>query len=364
MENYYITRFGFWKMTHGYTLKEINPDSKIYKKPIYFFSNLEETSILTLKEFLNRNNENLDKFEKNNRSLEYTPYHKDDTYAYVFEESMEHINIQNNISKYHSNENCFKYNFQIPEEIRWKDKTIEEIDTQNVEKYRSWFKAWFNAGNGQKFIIPNSDLIDFEKFLEDKTAQEYFVEEQEQIFQCSIMPKDIIVETAIKFTMLSIENLEEKIDALIKDASNYYKISTKNREILVELNFSKNTYLATSEKHKKNPIKLKKRINNSKKEYSDEEIREVCLDFYKKIKIKTINYLISYWILKLNPHLNFKENILEQLGFQPCHKCGHLTPIKDVIPPPPPEKPKQTHNQWGAEGINYDVVPLPPEPDR
>jgi hypothetical protein len=33
--------------------------------------------------------------------------------------------------------------------------------------------------------------------------------------------------------------------------------------------------------------------------------------------------LIDYWIIKLNPNLDFNQNILEQMDFEPCKVCGH-----------------------------------------
>jgi hypothetical protein len=113
------------------------------------------------------------------------------------------------------------------------------------------------------------------------------------------------------------QEIENKIDDLIKNASSFYNQSEKYRDILVKHNFSKKTYFLTSSKYRKEKIFIDGTA------YTNEEIRKIIAEFYSKIKKPIIDYLIDYWIIKLNPTLNFNENILEQLQFESCKLCSH-----------------------------------------
>jgi hypothetical protein len=123
---------------------------------------------------------------------------------------------------------------------------------------------------------------------------------------------------------LSPAQLETEIENLISQASAHYASSQKRRKILVEHGFSKNTYWVTSKKYRAEPIK------DNKTGYSDAEVREVLLEFYNKIKKPIIGFLIDYWIIKLNPGLDFDKNILEQLDFKPCNLCTNQN-ITDTL---------------------------------
>jgi hypothetical protein len=225
-----------------------------------------------------------------------------DTYTFVNEEAR--------FAKYHNDKNCegllssFK-DFEIPVEIKYKAGK-SEIDTKRVEEFRKWFKQ--------------QDIQDL--FTND---QQKFIDKLQIKFNLQNPPKPIELggNGVQGVSNLSEAEIEKQIDGYINQASEYYNSSAKIRKILVEHGFSKKTYLVTSKKYRSEPI------DTNKTGFSDTEVREVLLEFYNKIKKPIIDLLIDYWIIKLNPRLDFDENILDQLDFKPCSLCNN----KNVLEP-------------------------------
>lgn len=282
----YITKSNFIRITRKVKLDEKDIKHAIYKKNIYFFNQFEEKKILSIKQFLVNAENGFFEFVENGFFF--------DTFTYVNEEARH--------AKYHSNKDCegllssFK-DFEIPVEIKYKAGE-STIDIEKVEDFRKWFKQ-----------LEIQDL-----FTNDPTK---FIDKLQIKFNLQNPPKSVELggKGAQGLSNLSEAELEKQIDSYINQASQHYNSSPKIRKILVAHNFSKKTYLVTSKKYRSQPIEP----NNTG--FSDEEVREVLSEFYNKIKKPIIDLLIDYWIIKLNPSLDFDQNILEQLDFKPCHLC-------------------------------------------
>ena len=289
----YITKSNFIRITSKVKLDEEDIKQAIYKKKIYFFNQIDEKKILSVKQFMvNAENGVYEFVEKG-----FLP----DTFSFVNEEAR--------YAKYHSDKNCegilssFK-DFEIPVEIKYKAGE-STIDIKRVEEFRKWFKQ--------------QDIQDL--FTND---QKKFIDKLQIKFNLQNPPKP--VERGGKgvqgLSSLSESELETKIEGYINQASQHYNSSAKIRKILVEHGFSKKTYLVTSKRYRSEPIET------NKTGFSDEEVREVLLEFYIKIKKPIIDLLIDYWIIKLNPGLDFDKNILEQLDFKPCNLCINKNSIE------------------------------------
>jgi hypothetical protein len=285
---YFISRSNFIRITSKYNIQIDDLNDVVYKKAIYFLSRVEINRILSIKQFLINSEDGMVKFTGSGFI--------EDTYNYIHEESHH--------AKYHKDCQCkglrsiFK-DLVIPVEIKYKEGS-EELDYLRIQQFRNWFK--------QKEI---TDLYysDVKRFIEKLQVK----------FQLVNPPKPVELGNSDiqKISNYSEEELEKKIDELICKASNFYNQSEMNREILVKNNFSKKTYYVTSKKYKDQNLSIEG------KNYSNEEIRDVLTEFYRMIKKPIIDLLIDYWIIKLNPSLNFNENILEQLDFESCKLCSH-----------------------------------------
>jgi hypothetical protein len=285
---YFITKSNFMRITRKFNIELENMNDAVYKNPIYFFSDIEKNRILSVKQFLIHSKDELVKFSGSG----YIP----DSYNYIYEQSRH--------AKYHRNSECEKLNssyndIEIPVEIKYKAGE-EGLDIERIEKFRAWFK--------QPEI---SNLYD--------TDQKRFIEKLQVKFQLVNPPIPVEFSNGgIKqVSTFSEQELDNKICELIKLASSFYSQSDMHREILVKNNFSKKTYYVTSTKYKNVKLYI------ADKNYSDNQIRQVLTEFYSKIKKPLINFLIDYWILKLNPKLDFSGNILEKLDFKSCTSCSH-----------------------------------------
>lgn len=285
---YFITKSNFMRITREFKVELENLNDAVYKNAIYFFSDIERNRILSVKQFLIHSKDQLVIFSGSG----YIP----DTFNYVYEQSRH--------AKYHKNSKCDKLNssysdIEIPVEIKFKAGT-GELDSERIEQFRTWFKQ------------PEISNLYY-------TNQKRFIEKLQIKFQLVNPPKPIEIDNGgiKKVSNFSEKELEDKIDELIKLTSSLYVKNDMNREILVNNNFSKRTYYVTSKKYKDVNLYV------YGKNYSNEEIRSVLTEFYIKIKKPIIDLLIDYWIIKLNPNLDFNQNILEQMDFEPCKVCGH-----------------------------------------
>lgn len=285
---YYITKSNFMRITREFKVELKNTNEVVYKNMISFFSDFERNRILSVKQFLIHAKDELIQFQGSG----FIP----DSYNYVFEKARH--------AKYHKNIECTYLNsgyndIEIPVEIKYKAGT-GELDIERIEQFRTWFK--------QPEI---SNLY--------HTNQKRFIEKLQIKFQLVNPPKPIEIDNGgiKKVSNFSENELENKIDALIELAKSLYAKSDMHKEILVKNNFSKRTYYVTSKKYKDVNLYI------YGKSYSNDDIRSVLTEFYTKIKKPIIDLLIDYWIIKLNPDLDFNQNILDQMEFEPCKLCGH-----------------------------------------
>lgn len=285
---YYITKSNFMRITREFKVELENVNEAVYKNAIYFFSNVEKHRILSVKQFLIHSKDELIQFQGSG----FIP----DSYNYVYEKARH--------AKYHKKIGCESLNssyndIEIPVEIKYKAGT-GELDIERIEQFRAWFK---------QSEISNLYHIN----------QKEFIKKLQIKFLLANPPKPIEIENGgiKKVSNFSEKELEDKIDELIKLASSLYAQSDMNREILVNNNFSKRTYYVTSKKYKDVNLYI------YDKNYSNDDIRSLLIEFYNKIKKPIIDLLIDYWIIKLNPNLDFNQNILDQMDFEPCKLCGH-----------------------------------------
>jgi hypothetical protein len=285
---YFISKSNFIRITSRYNIQIDLSNDVVYKKAIYFFSKVEINRILSIKQFLINSEDELIKFTG-------TGFIQD-SYNYIHEESHH--------AKYHKDCQCkglrsIYKDLEIPVEIKYKAGS-EQLDYYRIQEFRTWFK--------QREI---TDLYykDIKRFIERLQLK----------FKLVNPPKPVEIGNGDvqKISNYSEQELEKKIDELINKASIFYSQSEMNREILVKNNFSRRTYYLTSKKYRDEALCI------SGTSYSNEDIRNVLTEFYTKIKKPLIDLLIDYWIVKLNPNLNFNENILEQLDFVACKLCSH-----------------------------------------
>ena len=285
---YYITKSNFMRITREFTIEFDQLNNPLYKKVISFLSDVEKNKILSVKQFLIHSKDELIQFKGSG----FVP----DRYNYVFEKARH--------AKYHKSIECSSLNssyndIEIPVEIKYEAVT-GKLDIQRIEQFRAWFKQ--------------SDISSLYY-----NNQKEFIKKLELKFRIRNLPRPIELENGgiKKVSNFSEKELENKIDELIELASSLYAHSDMNREILVKNNFSKRTYYVTSKKYKDVSLYI------YGKNYSNDEIRSVLIEFYTKVKKPIIDLLIDYWIIKLNPNLDFNQNILEQMEFEPCKLCGH-----------------------------------------
>jgi hypothetical protein len=294
---YFISKSNFLRITRKYDIKIDELNNEIYNKPIYFLSQVERNNILSIKQFLINSDDKFVKFKGSG--------YIEDSYSYVHEISHH--------AKYHTDCNCkglkaIYKDLEIPVEIKYKQGN-GELDFTRIWEFRNWFK---------QPEITNLYHNNINRFIERLQLR----------FNLINPPKPIEIANSDvqKVSNYSEQEIEIRIDELIKKASGLYNKSEMYRDVLVKNNFSKKTYYVTSKKYKTENLYI------PGKEYSNDEIRMVIAEFYNNIKKPIIDFLIDYWIIKLNPSLNFKENILEQLEFKACKICSAnvIEPIIEV----------------------------------
>lgn len=266
----YITRANVTRITFESDLQSLDLKGEIYKIPIYFFSKYEENALLAIQELL--------KDPEKYFTEIYVPYKPTDTYRYVYEERP---------PAYHKHVDCPRLNsdyqnFEIPNEIR-------EKGAEYVHEFRQWFQS-------VKHLLEKPDI-----FVERLRIKWGVVSNPREVRGGNSGPTSL--------DNYTIEDLEGKIDSLIKEAGRFYYKSTKNETILKR--FSKLTHLAYK------PVPLEG--NNTG--YSDEEVKELLRIYDEQFKKPLKRDLIEYYRLKLNPTIWMEGHLLERIGFKPCEYC-------------------------------------------
>lgn len=266
----FITSHNANKLVVRNNFKEVNLFGEIYKYKIYLFSKHETNSLLAIQELFKDPQKYFNQI--------YNPIVTYDTKKYIFKEKK---------PGYHSFSDCKLLNadftnFLLPLEI------IERGD-EEIEKFRNWF-------------IENYNL------LEDPAK---FTMRLELAFKIKYNPKAInYINSGIEeHENLTIQEIENRIDDLLKAAGKYYYESQKNTTILkIFGKISGCAFTNTS---------LYKNYTG----YSNEEVIDFLKEYHMKFKVPLKKWLIEYYRVKLNPDLQFAENILESLGFKKCGCC-------------------------------------------
>lgn len=266
----FITLANTNKIIFNSDIQSLDLTGDIYKIPIYFFSKYEENALLAIQELL----KDPDKYF----TEIYKPYKPVDTYSYVYEGQK---------PGYHKFSCCPRLqsdyqNFEVPQEI--KDKGPDA-----VQEFRQWFET-------VKHLLDKPDI---------------FVERLRIKYGIVTNPKAINRDNSGSTEMenLTIEELEKRIDSLIKEAGRFFYKSEKNTTILKR--FSKFTHIAYKSDD----------IYNNDTGYSDEEVKELLKGYDAEFKRPLKRYLIEYYRMKLNPEIKMEGHFLEQLGFKPCGHC-------------------------------------------
>jgi hypothetical protein len=266
----YITLSNTSKILFKSDIKKLNLEGEIYRIPIYFFSNYEKNSLLAIQELL--------KNPENYFNTIYIPYKPQDTFSYVYEGQQpafhEYLCCPRLNSSYQ--------NFEIPDEIKKKGK-------EAVLEFRKWFET-------VKYLLESPDI-----FVARLQARWGIVTNPTEINKDNSGPS--LIEN------LSIDEMDKKIEKLIKDAGRFYYKNEKNKKILNR--FSKFTFLAD----------IDEEINNNNTGFSDQEVKQILKFYDEEFKKPLKKYLIEYYRLKFNPEIEMEGFLLERLGFNKCGLC-------------------------------------------
>ncbi|UVQ46444.1 hypothetical protein NXY11_25510 [Parabacteroides faecis] len=249
----------------------------------------------------------------------------EDTYWWVYEKK--------NPPAYHFNSACpcllsnFK-NYKIPDGIRFKGIQIKGIQKDEyIKMFHSKYshdneaiinKVKFNVNNYRKWWEMEGEKL----FLKDKDAFLMHVNNKYQpepriLNITEFESGNSGVERLDNSSLIEIEN---KIDKLIRDSGIYYYLNKKNTTVL--RHYAK----WTSTAYKNGPFNL------NSTGYTNEEIREVLIEYDKRFKFPLKNYLKEYYLRKNNPELKMDQKLLEQLGFRECLHCVNLDNMQNKDP--------------------------------
>ena len=266
----YITLANTNKIIFDSDLNGLDLKGQVYKMKIYFLSTYEKKALLAIQELL--------KDPEQYFTSIYKPYIPQDTFTLVYEGKK---------PGYHQYSSCPMLNsdyqnFPIPEEIKLKGQTA-------VIEFREWFKT-------VEHLIEKPDVFVM------RLKAKYGIETNPKAIN-----KDNSGSNAIKNE--TIEEIEKRIDGLIKDAGRFYYASDKNKKILSR--FSKWTFLAY-----KTSV-----IDGNETGFSDKEVRELLKEYDETYKRPLKSNLIEYYRLKFNPEIKLEGYFLEKLGFKRCGHC-------------------------------------------
>ena len=256
-------------------IEQLNSADKtaLYKYPIYFLHKNEIDRLLKQREFF-KDPENVFKIYKKKKSV--------DSKKYIFEGAKPAYHTRKDCINLNSNFN----NYEIPTEI-------QEKGDAEIEKFRKWFKS------NQIYLSEKPDLFSLKLQI---------------AFGLSIVPVVINHDNSglTELDNLNLNDLEERIDSIIKAAGTFYKDNPDKQTIIKR--FQKLTFLA----YTKNEIKL----NDTN--YTDDDLKSFLYEYDVMFKKPFKDLLLQYLMVKYNPELKFNGLLLEQLNFKKCHKCQEL----------------------------------------
>lgn len=255
---------------------EFNPDiiGDIYKKPIYIFSKKEIASLLAIKELVSDPEKYFNSY--------YTPIVRKDTFRYVYE---------GRPPAYHSFTDCSRLtsdykNFEIPKEV-------VEKGEDTVLKFRRWFRE-------------NAYLLEKPDAFQARLLAAFGVKMSLSQLKADNSGSEQLDD---QLKGIKLDELENRIDILLKEAGRYYYASEKNTTILKK--WGKRTGLVYSSFP----------IDDNDTSYSEEEIKVFLRDYVERFKKPLRFLLIEYYKVKHNPKMEFQGALLDQLGFKYCREC-------------------------------------------
>ena len=243
----------------------------LYEKPIYIFNSHEQKQLLAYKGFMQS--------PKDFITCIYKKVELEDSFRYIYE---------GNAPAYHECKDCERLsadlqNFYVPNEIM--DKGAGE-----VIKFRRWFTENFGLFRN------NPEAFEMRMF----TAFGI------KVSLSALSHKNTGI---IKKENLSLVEVKEKLDNLIKDCGRYYYANSQNTSILKK--YGKRTFLA----HWNVPLQ------DNDTGFSDKEVKDFLIDYERKYKFQIIRYLREYYRISYNSDLAVDKKILDALGFRPCKAC-------------------------------------------
>lgn len=267
----YITKANAKRILDSIDLTGKTLNDKLYDKPIYIFNKNEEQRLLAYKGFMQS--------PSNIIACVYKKIELEDSFRFVYE---------GNVPAYHESLDCERLtsdmqNFQIPDEIMDKGK-------DEVVKFRRWFTENFGLFRN------NPEAFEMRMF----TAFGI------KVSLSALSHKNTGI---IKKENLSLVEVKEKLDNLIKDCGRYYYANSQNTSILKK--YGKRTFLA----HWNVPLQ------DNDTGFSDKEVKDFLIDYERKYKFQIIRYLKEYYRISYNPDLSIDRKILDELGFRPCKAC-------------------------------------------
>lgn len=266
----YITSHNAHKIVTRNNFKNIKLSGEVYKYKLYLFSQYDENSLLAIQELF----KNPEKYFNDI----YDPMVVFDSKKFIYKEQQPAYHTSDDCQRLHSDFT----NFELPQEI------IDRGETE-IERFRTWF-------------IENRYL------LEDPVS---FAFRLKMAFNIEYNPKAINYENSgfSEHKNYSLEQLENEIDSLIKEAGRYYYDNEKNTAILKI--FGKYSGCAYSD----NPL------YNNYTGYSDDVVKYFLKEYHTRFKVPLKKLLIEYYRIKFNPDLKFAETFMEVLGFRKCGTC-------------------------------------------
>lgn len=273
----YLTKHNSLRIIASTEVKGNRPiEGEIYKKPIFFFNNLEKTKLLYLELLFRDPKEFLQYYYKKVRSADH--------FKYVYEGNQPAYHLITSCNRLNSD----FINFPIPEKI--KNSGEEEI-----WRFRDTFKKY-------RYLLDRGEKLDIEKFCMHIKAS----------FDIIIDPNSIIRSNSgiTELENLNLVEIETRIDKIISAAGKFFReCDDESKKALRR--FQKHTYLA-------NPKNV---IPDNDINMLEDELRTFLGKYDADYKIPLKNALMDYYRVKYNPDLHFESSLLDQLGFKPCNNC-------------------------------------------
>jgi len=277
----YITNSNVNKMIRDRESCSADLSGDFYKNNRFLFLNKFEKRILLATKNLFGDPDEFFKlrFEKQKK-------HKD-SYMYVYE-------YEGQAPAYHKTNSCPRLlssykKFEIPLQIKKKGE-------KEVLEFRKWFKE-------REELLENNPkkFLEFLQVTWNIPVTESYLKGLE--FSNTGSSKSI--------ENINLDTLESVLDNLILKANNFIVQTNKNQTIL-------DKYVTRSYKYKN-----KEPLEYNDTGYSDEEIKKILKVFEIGFKKPLAKNLKVYYRVKFNPKLEFKEDLLSQIGFVPCQECYH-----------------------------------------